>query len=154
MDIIQIAGVTSSRDLDAITKKVEYYPYGTLGHSPWTFGGRRSTPEAAFSPRICIQIENQDFLNDFIQGKVELPKQITSIFIGRYDLSLSMGISGDVAHPRILGLLEMACIRAREESLQIGTVSPAFADFQVVSKLGMNFVSLSSDVQKILTPTP
>ena len=153
VDFVQIAGVSSSRDLSLIQERIQHFPNGHLGFSPWTSGGRNASLGAEFTPLISIQIENVDFLNEFINGVAMIPTQVSSIFIGRYDLSVSMGISGDVAHAQILELLKSASRRAKDSTIHIGTVSPTESDFKLVSELGMNFVSVGSDIQKLVNPT-
>jgi 2-keto-3-deoxy-L-rhamnonate aldolase RhmA len=152
-DVVQIAGVRSQADINKVYELTNYPPKGTLGTSPWTpqsYFGKKNLKTA---PKISLQIENVVFLEEFIRGELTFPDNINSIFIGRYDLSVSMGISGDIDNIEILKLMALARSKATDLGLLFGTVSNSLLDLQKLQDLPLDFISLNSDVQRLLGQT-
>jgi 4-hydroxy-2-oxoheptanedioate aldolase len=148
-DIIQIAGVRSQSDIDKIATLIQFPPLGSLGFSPWTPQGYKSNKNSRTVPLISIQIEDVMLLKSFIDGSLKLFSGLSSVFVGRYDLSVSMGFPGDIGNKEIMRLIGLACLNKLEQKVSLGTVSNSFSDLQVLKDFGVDFVSLGSDVQRL-----
>lgn len=148
-DIIQIAGVRSQSDIDKIATLVQHPPLGSLGFSPWTSQGYKSKINSKSFPHISIQIEDILLLKSFIEGSLVLYSGLSSVFVGRYDLSVSMGIPGEIDNKEIMRLIGLACSKKLELKVSLGTVSNSISDFQALKDMGVDFVSLGSDVQRL-----
>jgi 2-keto-3-deoxy-L-rhamnonate aldolase RhmA len=148
-DIIQIAGVRSQSDIDGIATLVQSPPLGSLGFSPWTPQGYMSKTNPNSFPQISIQIEDVLLLKSFIDGNLKFYSGVSSVFVGRYDLSVSMGIPGEIDNKEILKMIGLACSKKSALNVSIGTVSNSISDFQALKDLGIDFVSLGSDVQRL-----
>lgn len=151
-DFIQIAGIHSQDDIDEIEKRISRYPQGNLGFSPWTQAGRAPSQGIAIKSRITIQIENVDLIKKFNSGNLYLGSSVFSVFIGRYDLSVSMNLNGHINHPELMAHVAEACLKSRDLGIPIGSVSNSKLDFDNLCETGMDFISLGSDVQKLINP--
>lgn len=153
VDVLQIAGIRSQTDIDDLIVVTNYPPIGNLGFSPWTPQGYGHNLSVDRSPKISIQIEDIALLNKLIDGSLRFPPKIVSIFIGRYDLSVSMGIPGQIENVEIMDLIKSAQGIALDLGLVLGTVSNTGLDAQKLQKIGTGFISLGSDVQRLLIQT-
>ncbi len=147
--VLQVAGIRSQGDIDKLISIINYPPLGNLGYSPWTpqgFGGKNQN----FSrPIMSIQIEDEIMLKQFIEGSLNVPEIVASIFIGRYDLSVSLGSPGEISSEAIFSLIESAVNRANHIGKSIGTVSSDLSDATILDRLGLSFVSIGSDIQRL-----
>ncbi len=148
-DIIQIAGIKSQSDINKISTLFKHPPFGTLGFSPWTPRGLKETHSPNLFPKISIQIEDVNLLTSFTAGKLELFSEISSVFIGRYDLSVSMKCPGKIDDTEIMKLIKLACLKSLELKISLGTVSNSLSDSVILEDIGVDFISLGSDVQRL-----
>lgn len=148
-DFIQIAGVRSQADVDDLLALTKYPPLGTLGHSPWTTNGRSMKNLTGFSPGITLQFEQLDILESFIKGDLNIPQEIKSIFIGRYDLSVSMGCPGEIDNSELMKIIKKVKDRAQAAGIRIGSVSNSVKDALLLEDMGLDFISLGSDVSRL-----
>ena len=148
-DVVQIAGIKSQSDIDKVSLLTEYPPSGTLGFSPWTFQGLQEGNRNDYFPKICLQFEDLRLVQSFIQNKLILSSNINSIFIGRYDLSISMGCPGEIDNPKLLRLIELVKLKADEQGIFLGTVSNSIADSLILRNIGVDFISIGSDVLRL-----
>ena len=147
--VLQVAGIRTQGDIDRLVRSTLHPPLGNLGYSPWTPQGFDRKNENSRGPIISIQIEEEILLKQFIEGSFTVPESISSIFIGRYDLSVSMGSPGEINSKAIYSLIELANDRANNIGKSIGTVSSDLNDFSRLDNLGLSFISLGSDVQRL-----
>jgi len=150
-DFVQISGIRSQTDIDKISMLTAYPPLGTLGYSPWTSYGIKYTNNVGFYPKISLQFEELAVLRSLIEGNLKLPQQTNSIFIGRYDLSVSMGFPGDISNPILIQIIKSAQARVVGEKIKVGTVSNSITDALLMEELGLHFISLGSDISRLTT---
>ena len=148
-DIVQIAGMKSQSDVDKVSLLTEYPPSGTLGFSPWSYQGLKVGNRSGYFPKICLQFEDFRTVQSFIQNEIILSPKINSIFVGRYDLSISMGCPGEIDNPELLHLIELVKLKASEQGIYLGTVSNSIADSLVLRNIGVDFISIGSDVLRL-----
>jgi len=132
-----------------ISNHLSFPPIGILGYSPWSSQGLLKRGQNIFLPSVSIQIEEVNFLEEFLQKKLELAPQISSIFIGRYDLSISMGVPAEISHPDIMDYIIRARGITKELGLKLGTVSNSQNDAEKLVSIGVDYISLGSDVQRL-----
>ena len=148
-EIVQIAGIKSQSDIDKISLLTGYPPSGTLGFSPWTYQGLKVGSRSDYFPKICLQFEDFNLVQRFIQNELVLSSDIYSIFVGRYDLSISMGCPGEIDNPELLRLIELVKLKASQQGILLGTVSNSIADSVVMKNIGVDFISIGSDVLRL-----
>ena len=153
-DILQVAGIRSQKDISEVARLTQFPPHGILGFSPWTPRGYSPAIFTNKNPKISIQFEEISILRKFFNDEIELFEQLDSIFIGRYDLSVSMGVPGVIEDSELMAYLEKATKKAFELGLSIGTVGKSGADLKVLTKMGLNFISVGSDIQRLRDQNP
>lgn len=147
--VLQVAGIRAQVDIDNLIQISNYPPHGNLGYSPWTSQGFGKKDPNVSRPVISIQIEDEILLKRFIEGTLNVPESIRSIFIGRYDLSVSMGSPGEIKSTAVYSLMESAIYRANYIGKSIGTVSSDLNDALSLDSLGFSFLSVGSDIQRL-----
>ncbi len=153
-DVLQVAGIRSQKDISEIGRLTQFPPQGILGFSPWTPRGYSPAILSNKNPKISIQFEEISILRKFLGDEIELFEHLDSIFIGRYDLSISMGVPGMIEDPELMAYLEKAINKAIELGLSIGTVGKSGTDLKVLTKMGLDFVSVGSDIQRLRDHNP
>ena len=95
-----------------------------------------------------IQIEHKDAVEN-IDEILEV-EGIDGTFIGPYDMSMSMGIPGQLDHPRIAEAMDTVLKATRAKGLIAGIhlVHPDTAVTQVADRLkeGYQFIALGTDI--------
>lgn len=147
--------VRSKKDVEQVVAACRYTPLGTRGWGPRRPSdyGRRSLAnvvrEANEQLFVVVQIENVDAIAE-IDQIVRVPG-LDSIAIGPFDLSASMGMLGQVNHPKVVEAIETAIAAAKNAGLYVGYGDEAKAENAVRSaKLGADWVQCGSDYAYLL----
>jgi 2-keto-3-deoxy-L-rhamnonate aldolase RhmA len=85
-------------------------------------------------------------LRDFLNSNMEIPECVKMIFIGRYDLSISLGLPGQIENEAIIQSLKQSVKKCREKGLGIATVSVSDQDFHFLRDIGIDLISYKSDI--------
>lgn len=97
---------------------------------------------------LLLQIEHKDAVSN-IDQILSVPG-IDGIFIGPYDLSMSLGIPGELYHPKMIEAQNKVLDAALSRGLIAGIhcVQPAQAsqDFKVAVQKGYQFIALGTDI--------
>ena len=108
---IQIPNIANKKDVEQIINFSKYPPLGNRGFSPFTRSAgffskelKNLTSESNKNTLIGINIEDINKINNI--DDILSIKSLDIIFIGLYDLSKSMGIPGEVDHPKITEILK------------------------------------------------
>jgi len=142
--------VNSREEAEKAVKSIKYSPEGTRGvglYRAQDFGSSfeeyRNT--ANQESLVIVQIEHKDGV-DNIEEIIEA-SGVDGVFIGPYDLSCSLGVSGQLEHP----LVEKACQRViqavKKSGLALGihVVSPSIEEVRQRQQEGYNFIAYSTD---------
>ena len=96
---------------------------------------------------VIVQIEHIDAVNN-IEEILSVPG-IDGTFIGPYDLSLSLGVPGQLSHPLVTEAKEKVLKAALKHGLVAGThiVQPATAasECEIAVKEGYTFIAVGAD---------
>ena len=146
--------VKTREDVQNAVAACMYPPAGVRG-----FGPRRpSNYERNFSEYIAtanqnvivfVQIEHIDAVNN-IEDILQVPG-LDGVFIGSNDLSGSLGLLGQPAHPRVIETIETVVARAHEAGVPMGMAGPLTAEgaFHWISR-GVQFITIGSDTGFLL----
>jgi 4-hydroxy-2-oxoheptanedioate aldolase len=111
-DGIIVPQVASMTDIQNIIQYSKYAPKGNKGFNPYVKSGGFSSVDIDFFPTqnkksilgiILEKKETLTIIEDILQNE-----EIDIIYIGQYDLSVSLGVPGQVNHPMVLDLLDRA----------------------------------------------
>jgi len=73
-------------------------------------------------------------------------KGIDTIFVGRMDLSHSMGITGQFDHPRVVEIVENTLKMGKEKGLHMGVITFGGEDTSKFFKMGYDWVGMAGDM--------
>jgi 2-keto-3-deoxy-L-rhamnonate aldolase RhmA len=97
---------------------------------------------------IMIQCEHKDAVKNF--DDILEVKGIDSVFIGPYDLSASMGLTGQVSHPEVLGTIRLVKDKCRKAGMPYGIYSSTTDDMVSEIKTGCTFLLTGVDANMLL----
>jgi 4-hydroxy-2-oxoheptanedioate aldolase len=143
---VQVAGISETSELTILRSHSLTGPHGKIGYSPWTSAGTTKTRISDVEIPVILQIENQSMLRDFLNSNMEIPECVKMIFIGRYDLSISLGLPGQIENEAIIQSLKQSVKKCREKGLGIATVSVSDQDFHFLRDIGIDLISYKSDI--------
>ena len=147
---LQFAGISSlDQAIDAV--KLSFHPpIGTRGFSPFTrsgsYGDRIPSAILEQANRDTVVILNIecDLDSSEIASIAEL-EGVSGVFIGLFDLSVSLGIPGDFSHPTMEAAVKRITSAVSECGISVGTIVHSREEMDRFEKYGMNFFFLSVD---------
>jgi 2-keto-3-deoxy-L-rhamnonate aldolase RhmA len=97
---------------------------------------------------VIVQIEHIDAVNN-IEEILSVPG-IDGTFIGPYDLSMSLGIPGQLSHPKVVEAKEKVLQAVLRKGLAAGIhfvqPSTALGDCEAAVKAGYTFIAMGTDI--------
>lgn len=149
---VLVPHVSTVEEAEAAVAATKFGPIGTRGVCPFVrSAGYSALKEIGYYDLAnegvitCVILEGATGLNnlDRILGAAELDV----VFVGPYDLSQSLGVTGQIMHPRVVGAVEEACAKAARHGKVIGLFveEPDLAAEWV--RRGVRYVGLDVDAQ-------
>lgn len=151
---VMAAQIHSAAQAEEFVRWAKFHPRGSRGLNPLGHDGRfGTTPLGAFTAQanaatfVAIQIETA--------GAVEEVDQIAAIdgvdlvFVGPSDLSQSLGVVGELTHPRCLEALDRVAEACRRHGKQWGAVTPTPEYARLLIDKGCTLVSAVNDVKLV-----
>ena len=92
---------------------------------------------------VILQAEGQkaiDNLDDILSVE-----GVDIVFVGPYDLSASLGIIGQITHPRVMELIGEICRKAAAKGVQVGCFADSAESGRRLLEMGVRFVGYSCD---------
>lgn len=145
---VQIPQIESGADAEAAVEAARFAPQGERGLSPYVRAGgydgtANYTEEQNESTLVVVHVEGQRGLDDL--DDILAVEGIDVIFLGPYDLSQALGVTGDVTGDRVVETMEDVCERARDAGKVVG----AYADTPAIANewidAGVQYVAVSVD---------
>jgi len=94
---------------------------------------------------MCIlQMETEESYRNL--PKILEVKGIDSIFVGRFDLSHSMGITGQFDDPRVVEMVEKTLKMGKEKGLYMGIITLDGEDTNKFFQMGYDWVCMAGDM--------
>ena len=148
---IEIPQINSKSDAVRAVKSVKYSPLGERGVCRYVRAANYSSTDkfdyfksANYETIIIAHIEGVQGINNL--DEILSVSGIDVIFIGPYDLSQSLGISGQVNNPLVVGQMKEVILKCKKNKVAVGS----FADDTKTAKfwvsLGVQYMSCSVDV--------
>jgi 2-keto-3-deoxy-L-rhamnonate aldolase RhmA len=148
---IMVPDVNSPIQARAIVDAAKYAPLGRRGVALGTANTDfRNVSQAEFleyanqNTTIICQIESQEGLDNLEQ--IATTPGVDVLWVGHNDLSHSMGIPGQMRHPRFLDALKRVVNTARNHQLAAGVQPRSLAQAQEWLELGFNVISYGGDI--------
>lgn len=147
---VQVPQIETKEDAEAVIKGAKYSPLGARGLSfntragLYTSAGTQITEQLNKNSLVVVHVEGKVGVENLAEI-VSVP-HIDVIFLGPYDLSQSLGMPGQVRHPKVLELMQKSIKIIRNSGKAVGT----FADNPDTAKHwidnGVQYIGLGVDV--------
>ena len=143
--------VSTPEEVEEIISWVKYAPLGnrSFGISRgqgYGFDFDQYTSEWNDVSLVIVQIESIEGVNNI--EKIISMDELDSVMIGPYDLSGSLGVPGEIDHPKVKDACKHvidACLK-RKKSCGTQVVEPSLKTVNTAFSEGYNFVVLASDI--------
>lgn len=141
--------VRTVEEVRRVVDACRYVPLGDRGYGPRRasrYGANDATYLATANRNlfVSVQIENTDGLN--VLDDIVKISGLDSIVIGPYDLSASMGLIGQVTHPKVTVAINSIIARARKAGLYVGMGGGPESAYAVrAARAGVQWLQCGSD---------
>ena len=150
--IPQISGFSDALNAVGMTK---FAPEGTRGYNPFTRAGGYSTATSSETGKLnndfgltTVIVENETSLNA-LQEICTIPS-LDVIYIGVFDLAVSLGLQGDVSHTSILKIVDDAIRVVLEAGKVVGLMCRDANEVKAAKDRGVNFIVYGVDTQLVM----
>ncbi|ABR46732.1 2-dehydro-3-deoxyglucarate aldolase [Alkaliphilus metalliredigens QYMF] len=149
-DAVQVPQISTKEDAERVAKAAKFAPLGERGSCPYVRAAEYSHldkkeyfKKANEETMVIIHIEGEEGAKNI--DEILSVEGIDVIFIGPYDLSQSLGVPGEVDHPKVVEMMEMVVEKAKGKGKTVGTFveSPEGAHRWI--DLGVQYISYAGD---------
>ena len=147
---IQIPQITTKSDAEKIIERVKFHPDGQRGVCRFVRAADYSAKDRfeyfkdANKSVIIMQIEGKEGIENI--DDILNVKGIDVIFVGPYDLSQSLGLTGQVDHPAVEEKMLEIVKKCDEKGVTVGTFADTPANAEKWRSNGVKYISYSVDV--------
>ena len=146
---LQIPQITTKSEAVAVINRVKFYPDGQRGVCRFVRAADYSAKDRfeyftdANKSVIILQIEGTAGINNI--DEILSVKGIDVIFVGPYDLSQSLGLTGQVDHPLVEEKMLEIVKKCEEKNITVGTFCDTPENAKKWQKNGVKYISYSVD---------
>jgi len=147
---VMMPNVNSAEEALAAVRSVRYPPEGNRGFGPtfaalrWGVAGPDYVKAANSEVMAIVQIEHIDAV-ERIDEILAVPG-LDLPLIGPYDLSASMGLLGQVAHPRVQEAIDRVLAAAKKAKVPAGIFGTAAEEMNRYIERGFQAILVGTDV--------
>jgi len=147
---IQVPQVNDPETAQAIVRHSKYYPLGTRGvafprSADYGLTDLSKYFDHANSQTMIVAHCENTICLDNLDAICQIP-EIDVIFLGPYDMSQSMGITGQVTHPRIQEATEKVLAATKKYGKVAGTFAGTGAIAKERANQGFQYITLGLDI--------
>ena len=147
---VQIPQVSSREDAENAVRFAKFFPRGQRGVCRYVRAASYSAqePSSYFSQSneamVILQIEGQEGIQNL--DAILQTEGFDVLFIGPYDLSQSLGFTGEVHHPAVISQMKSVVERAAQMGICVGTFVDTPEDGKLWKSMGVRYIAHSVDV--------
>jgi len=147
---LQIPQITNKAEAEAVIARVKFYPDGHRGVCRFVRAADYSAKDRfeyfaeANAAVIILQIEGKAGIENI--DEILGVKGVDAVFIGPYDLSQSLGLTGRVEHPAVEEKMLEIVKKCGEKNITVGTFADTPANAAKWLKNGVRYIAYSVDV--------
>lgn len=146
---LMIPQIDTAEQARAAVSAAKFAPLGTRGTCRFVrsacFGGVPGSEyfQKAQDTVVIVQaegkkaVENLDEILD-VEG-------IDIVFVGPYDLSSSLGVIGQIDHPKVMECIQDICQRASSKGVKVGCFADTVQSAKCLRAMGVRFLGYSCD---------
>ena len=150
-EAVQVPNLSSMEHAKTAVRSARYFePGGERGTSPYNRGANYNLHDC-FDPKkideeqlLIIQVEGEEGLAN-LDAILEVDG-LDGIFLGPNDIARSLGLAGQMAHPKVVAAVEQAATKIRAKSLFAGTFCANVDQAHQWIRLGVQYISIRTDV--------
>jgi 4-hydroxy-2-oxoheptanedioate aldolase len=149
-DGIQVPNISTPEQAKEAIKAAKFHPDGERGVCRFVpaanYGTMNKTSYFTESNKkqVILQVEGGEGVNR-IEEIIKV-KGIDVLFIGPYDLSQSLGVPGEVTHPKVLKVLSEISEKSKEIGIRLGTFCDNQESAKLMKELGFTYIAYSVDM--------
>lgn len=147
---VQIPQIDCKQQVEEVIKLTKFAPAGERGVCRFVRAAgyasidRQQYFREANDALVILQLEGKTAI-DNLDEIITVPG-IDIIFIGPYDLSQSLGVSGQVDHPLVVAEMEKICAKCKQQGIVVGTFTDTLAAVERWKQAGVQYLSYSVDI--------
>ncbi len=148
---VQVPQINNEKDALKVVAAAKFSPLGERGVCRYVRSAAYSSmdkdeyfKESNKNTLIILQIEGKEGLDNL--DSILNVDGVDIIFIGPYDLSQSMGITGHIHHPEVLNAMKEVVKKAKDKKKIVGTFLETPEDLKMWREMGVLYLSYKVDV--------
>ena len=147
---VQIPQIKNAEQITEAAQAARFYPAGQRGVCRFVrAAGYSSVPgetyfKEANQTLVIAQLEGAEAVQNL--DEILNTQAFDILFIGPYDLSQSLGVTGRVTHPKVVAEMRKIVEKAREKNIVVGTFTDSAESLAMWKNEGVKYLSYSVDV--------
>jgi len=147
---VQVPKITSAAEVRRVKDQARFYPQGNRGVCRYVRAAGFSSRErgeyfrSADRNLLVLQLEGQEAIDNLDAILAEGGMDV--LFIGPYDLSQSLGVPGEVGHPKVAQAMRGIVQRCLLHGIAVGTFVESAEASDYWRAQGVRYISYSVDV--------
>ena len=153
-DGVQVPNISTAEEAHAAVQAAKFYPSGNRGVCRFVraaeFGGKQKEDyfAGANEKLVILQVEGTEGIDNL--DEILKVQEFDILFIGPYDLSQSLGIPGQIDHPKMETLMNDVAEKAQRQGKKLGTFADSISTAQKLLKGGFEYLAYSVDLNIFL----
>lgn len=152
---VQVPQVESKAEAQKVVDAVKYAPLGKRGYA----ASQRSARYGTMNPTEYAHLANENtMVSVYCETAASIDNldeiltvdQVDIIFIGPFDLSQALGVTGQPAHPRVIDAIQTITRKTRAAGKAAGIIAANPTQTRQWLDMGIQYIALSSDLALIL----
>ncbi len=147
---LHIPQIATRDDAERAVRAVRFAPEGERGFNPFVRAGRYgSLPvgelrrEAAFDTLVVLHIEAEGALGEI--DSILAVDGVDVAFLGPYDMSQTLGVPGEVTHPKVMDALRAVVRSAEAHGVVVGCFAKSADEAALWMREGVRYLAYSID---------
>ena len=147
---VQLPNIATANDAKQFVQFAKYPPMGVRGFSPYTKAGlydvsnsKKMTSIANENTLLIANVEGEDGINNL--QEIAGVEGIDIIFIGLFDMSKSLGVIGDVQHPKVIEKLDEAIKIIHKNGKKVGSIASNINMLKALKEKNIDYLTYSVD---------
>ncbi len=147
---VQVSQVCDGATAKAVVEAAKFHPQGARGMCRFVRAAQYSTMDRfdyfanANQTLVILQLEGQEAIDNL--EEIMAVEGVDILFIGPYDLSQSLGLPGQIDHPKVVEKMMEIASAARAKGKVVGTFLDKPEHIARWKAAGIQYLSYSTDV--------